>query len=713
MNLFQGDTAAISALASDLQGDRLLRLSFPHNDGPASAFLLANRLLASESLSHDFAFEVEVLSDDATLPLTELMGRLVSIALVREDGTLRYFTGYVFAFRLVKTDGGFAFYTMHLGPWLQHLHLRKNSATYQNLRLEELTAGIFAAYPGYQWRSQLSGGDAPVTYRCQHNESDHNFLHRLWEAHGWFHYTEHDADGHTLFLCDDSTTTAPIDGAVTSMPYQHQAGAIEDDGVHAWSPLRRMAPSSMSLASFDFKVPRTTRVEAASLNRQGAVPPLEVYENTGSYGYQGYADGDAQARLRMEEIDASGQVYEARGNDRTAQPGRWFTLSGHFGDAPQTEYLIVSVQHTASNNYQDGSGAASSYSNQFSCVERSVPWRPGRGRNSYTPRIYGVQTATVVGPPGEDIHTDGHGRIKVQFHWDRHGTSDDSSSPWIRVVSPWAGANFGHISLPRVGMEVVISFLDGNIDHPLVVGCLYNASHMPPWDLPANKTQSGMLTRSSRQGTPAHANALRFEDRKGAEELWLHAEKDQRIEVEHDESHWVGNDRCKTVDRDETVQVKRDRTETVGHDEKITVHHNRSERVDQDEHIDIGANRSEVVGGNETIRIRGMQSEHVDQMKTETVVLAKTLTIGGLYGIAVGAAMNTLVTLSQFAEILVNKVTKVGKKYNVDAGEEFEVTVGKASLSMKQDGSISLSGSDIRITASGPIQINGKDVDIN
>ena len=717
MNFFDGDSIALAALLGDMQGDRLLRLHFPQGDAPADVLLVANALDASESLSRDFSYVVEVLSDSATIALASVMGKMVTVELVREDGSLRYFNGHVFEFRFIRTDGGFAFYEMVLEPWLSHLRLRYNNVAFHGVTVAALTDKVFEDYLMRDYKLAASGADPAITYICQHNESDHNLLHRHWEQLGWHYRYEHRADGHTLWLSDDSSAGKPIDGDISSMPFQHQAGSLEDDGVHDWSTVRRMAPGKMTVASFNFKNPRSARAGGDSLNRQGPVPQLEVYENTGSYGFRDIDDGEVLARRRMDEFDAKGQLFEAQGNDRTAQPGRWFSLSGHFGAGSAgkaaTEYLILSVRHHASNNYQHGRNATSHYSNSFSCIERSIPWRPGRNFHSRTPRIYGVQTATVVGPPGEEIHTDGYGRVKVQFHWDRLGKFDDRSSPWIRVVSNWAGPNFGHISMPRVGMEVVVQFLDGNVSMPLIIGCVYNQRNMPPWDLPASKTQSGMLSRSSKTGTAAHANALRFEDRKGAEELWLHAEKDQRLEVEHDESHWVGNDRRKTVDRDETVQVKRDRTETVGRDETISIHNNRTEQVDRHETITIGGNRSKTVYKNAKDYIQKNWSVRVSKTKTETIDMAYLQNVGmgrmenvGLgYSLNIGLGMHTVVGL--------NQTTRVGKKVHLIAGEELEITVGSAALLMKSDGKIFLNGTQISIEASGPLQILGHDVDVN
>jgi type VI secretion system secreted protein VgrG len=401
------------------------------------------------------------------------------------------------------------------------------------------------------------------------------------------------------------------------------------------------------------------------------------------------------------------------------QPGRKFGLASHFSLARSLatsaadDYLVLAVCHHATNNYQSDRQVPSHYSNAFTCVRSKVPWRPGRGHNSLDTRIFGVQTATVVGPKGEEIHTDEYGRVRVQFHWDRMGGFDERSSPWVRVMSTWAGANFGHVSLPRIGQEVVVQFLDGNCDRPLIIGSVYNAANMPPWDLPANATQSGMLSRSTPGGKPDHANALRFEDRKGHEEVWLHAERDQRIEVEHDESHAVGQDRRKTIGRDEVVQVKRDRTEAVDGNEKITVHGNRTERVDRNEAIDIGGGRSEKVAADEVVAIAGERTESVGKGKAETIARQKALSVGTMYSVQVGAAMNTIVAASQTAQVGVSKMTSVGQAYVIQVGTSFAINVGAASLKMDHSGTISLTGTNITISASGPVRVNGKDVDVN
>ncbi|MBF9264493.1 type VI secretion system Vgr family protein, partial [Paracidovorax cattleyae] len=424
----------------------------------------------------------------------------------------------------------------------------------------------------------------------------------------------------------------------------------------------------------------------------------------------------------------------------------------------------------------------------------SLPYTPAR--TTPKPRTTGPQTAVVVGPAGEEIWTDEYGRIKVQFHWDRLGAMDENSSCWMRVATSWAGSGFGAISIPRIGHEVVIDFLNGDPDYPLVVGCVYNAANMPPWALPGNATQSGIKTKSSKGGAfgdgmkngAGDANAIRFEDKKGAEQLWLHAQKDQLIEVENDEDHWVGQDRRKTIDRDETNVIHRDRTETVDRNEKITVHgwrteevdgdetitihSNRKERVDHNETISIGDNRDETVGINEDIRIGKNRSKTVGRSETDsiaknwttTVGLLKTETIGvgciqttGVFKMAnVGVAYNLNVGITMMTNVGMNRSDTIGMEHTHTAGKKYALTVGgggggaaagavsknitapsggsgakggsslvmdessitlkvgKSVLEMKDDGTVSVNGRLIQITADGDnVVIQGEDIHLN
>lgn len=623
--------------ATGRQHNRILRLSFPNGDGPG-AMLLVNTLDAFEGLSRPFAYTLELLSDDALIHLKDLQGKMLCVELVRRDGSVRYFTGRVFRFGLKKVDGGLAYYEARLGPWLNYLDLRKDNYLFHDATLYDQTRAIFQDYGGLpDWDWRVRGAAIPMTDACQFDESDGNYLARRWAAAGLLYWFEHDAKGHKLVVSDDSTAVFPIDGDL-EVPYQRHGGAIEEDGIGDWSPVRNLVHGSVALSSHDFKSPRPALATMPTLNRQGDVPAIESYEYTGAFGFKDHEGGRKLGHLRMEEIEARAKLFEGGGNNRQLMPGRWFRLTGHFdedGGDQASEFVVVECTHHASNNYQVGQEpqGAPRYANRVGCLRRRIPWRPGRGFHCNETRIYGIQTATVVGPAGEEIHTDEYGRVRVQFHWDREGKNDQRSSTWLRVATPWAGANFGMTSIPRIGSEVIISFMGGEPDRPIITGMIPNADTMPPWELPANKTQSGMLSRSTPGGGYENANAIRFEDKKGAEQLWIQAERNLDTEVEHDETHSVLHDSAKFVGNDETRRIQHALMETV---------------------------------------------------KADTLQ-------------QVGGDKNTL----------------VGKHYKMEAGDSFEITCGQAKFYMDKSGNVAITGTSINITADGPVQINGKSVDLN
>ena len=520
----------MSAFSEDAQHQRLLRLAFPKNDGP-HAILLPNTLHAHEAISRGFRFEVELLSDDARIPLKAMMARMVTISLVRAGGSLRYFNGYVTEFRFLRADGGFAFYQMVLEPFLAFARLRQDNVSFHGKTVRQITEATLAHYRQADWHMHSYEDDPVLSVANQHNETDYNHLHRRWEARGLHYWYEHREDGHTLMLSDNSLLAEPIDADrhydADVIAWHAESGSREDAGIYRWSPVRRLGSGGTTLASFDYKNPTPQFADFDSLNRQGDFYPYEIYENTGAYGFPSRADGEQLAAQKMAARDHATQTFDAESNDRTVQPGRAFKLGGHFSAEDRSRehdpeprasienrnYLILTVDHEASNNYQAGNKAPSHYSNTFTCTRRDIRWRPGRYFHSAPCPDPGVQTAIVVGPAGEEIHTDGLGRVKLQFHWDRLGKHDENSSPWVRVMTPGAGGEFGQIRLPRVGEEVVVVFVDGNIDHPLIMGSVYNGKQAPPWNLPEQRALSGL--RSRELGGGKRSNHLVLDDTPG------------------------------------------------------------------------------------------------------------------------------------------------------------------------------------------------------
>jgi type VI secretion system secreted protein VgrG len=700
---------ALSAGTLFSQQNRLFRLHSPLGDS-----LLLDRFQGREGLSMPFRFILQLVSERADLTLKDLMGQELGVELATEAGPRR-FGGRVVQFAHTGSDGGFAFYQAVLGPWTEFLAHRTNCRIFHGLALPDLLRQLFGEYGG-RARYELDldpGGYRPMAQVTQYGESDFAFVTRLLEAHGVHYRFRFDADGHTLVLAD-ATRQAPPMPVRDRIAYQAGPGAEGRDGIDRWGCERTLVATDYAIKSFDFQQPRDRLVaQQASAQDLGGLPRLERYEHDGSYAYTDYEDGNRLARLRVEEAELRTKTFFGEGTCRFLESGHGFELAGHYDPGAgihDRRFLVTSVTHEGGNGYRDPGGRPA-YRNRFTCVRQAVPFRPPLA----TPRpvVRGPQTATVVGPGGEEIFCDRYGRVKVQFHWDREGTFDEASSTWVRVATPLAGARFGLVALPRVGQEVVVAFLEGNPDRPLILGQAYNALHMPPWELPANRTQTGLLSRSSPGGEYQHANALRFEDRKGAEEVWLHAERDQRIEVEHDESHQVGQDRRKTIARDETTRIGRDRREQVERDERIAIGHDRTEAV--------GNNETVTIGANQRVRVEAAQSLSVGATKNETVALAsteqvggvRTLSVGGAYLVTVAAAKNEAVGAESVEEVGLGKTTAVGKEWIITAGDRLEIRVGKARLVMTKDGCVTLSGTEVHTEAEGPVTIVGKDVDIN
>jgi type VI secretion system secreted protein VgrG len=523
----------LSDLARERQHRRVLRLSFPNNDGPHCEFV-ADRLDAEEHMSRPFIFTIGILSNRANIALKDIHGRLISIELVQQAGTLRYFTGYCFSFRLVKAEN-IAHYEAILGPWLNYLDYRKDCYLFHAANLQDQTRSVLSDYGAlakWAWEAAGDAAEVQMTNAFQFNESDGNYLHRRWEAAGIYYHYEHDEHGHKLVLANESRNAKPISG-VTGIVFQKHAGAREADAICDWAPRRATQPATVAVSGFDFKNVGYVGAEVPSRHRQGRVPSIEHYEYTGAYGFSDTSAAYQMGSLRMEEMAAAAKQFEAAGNNTRVMPGRWFRLVNNDGEYPFEahidtgnrplpgtptcaidEFLITSVHHLATNNYLEKENAPH-YQNTFTCLRMGIPWRPGRGLHSVDTRIHAPQTAIVVGAGSAGtIYTDDYGRVSVQFHWDRVGKCGFASSAWIRVATNWAGDQFGVAAVPRVGTEVIVQWLDGCPDRPIITGSVHNHMRQPPWDRSMQSALSGWRSRELGKGTD-RSNHLIFDDTSG------------------------------------------------------------------------------------------------------------------------------------------------------------------------------------------------------
>jgi type VI secretion system secreted protein VgrG len=737
--------------------------------------LLLAGFAGTEGLSQLYRFTLD-LKAPATEPIdfAGVLGQPASVELELIGGEhTRYFHGFISRFSQGGRDAEFVSYRAELVPAVWFLTRREQSRIFQHVNVPDILKKVLA---GLDVDYQIQGTFEPRDYCVQYRESDWAFASRLMEEEGIYYFFAHDEGATKLVLANTPQGHPEVPGP-TELIYDEMTGGKRDEGrVWAWEKVQEVVSGKVTLWDHCFEMPGRNLEATSTIPGSatagtvdhnltaGKADTLELYDYPGAYAgrFDGidagggeqpsevskiFDDNRRTAGIRLQESAAGAVRVNGMSSCGQLTGGHKFTLTNHF-DA-DGEYVLTRVDHQAVVDSFRSAGSPVHYENRFECLPAALPFRPPR----VTPRptVRGSQTATVVGPAGEEIFTDKYGRIKVQFNWDRAGKHNADSSCWIRVGTPWAGQQWGMISIPRIGQEVIVAFLEGDPDQPIVVGSVFNADQMPPWGLPGNKTQSGILSRSSLGGSGANANAIRFEDKKGSEQVWLHAEKNQDIEVEHDESHWVGNDRKKTVDRDETTHVKHDRTETVDNNETISVHGARTETVDKDETISIHSNRTETVDKNETITIHGNRTETVDQnetltvsgAQTQTITLAQTTTIGLAHTVTVGAAQAITVGLAQAitvggsqaitvgsnvtesigggfsqsvaqdhattvggarsASVAKDDALNVTKKLTIDAGEEILIKTGEAQLLMKKDGTIALKGKDISIEGSGKI----------
>lgn len=688
------------------QARRNLQLTTPLGDNK----LLIAGLSGVEGISRLFEFQLEILSEHHDIDFDAVVGKTMTVQLRTAKGE-RYFHGTVRSFVQDEAGGGLARYRAQLVPWLWLLGRRRDCRIFQDLKVPDILKKLFGELGFSDHRFALEGKYEARAYCVQYRESDLDFVLRLMEEEGIWFFFEHGKNSHVLVLADSPAAHKACPGQAQIEYRPTPSGQMKEDHLFHLTREQHVRSAAVRLTDYNFETPLLDL--AAQKQAEHGEKKWELYDYPGKYPDPG--QGTRYAQLRMEAESATRIVFNCSSTCRALLSGYTIGVQAHPRGSFNASYLVTTVQHRASEGSglgTEGDGGESSYQNAFEAVPSGTPLRPPR--RTPRPIVEGPQTAVVVGPKGEEIYTDKYGRVKVQFPWDREGKKDEKSSCWIRVSQGWAGKNWGAIALPRIGQEVIVDFLEGDPDRPIITGRVYHAESMPPYELPAEQTKSTVKSRSSKGGGPANFNEIRFEDKKGAEEVYIHAEKDKKVEVE--------NDRKEEVGHDETIHIGHDRAETVDHDERITVQNNRAEIVGVNETVGIGANRSLTVGG--------INTETVKKASAETIGLGKALTIGLGYQVSVGAEMNETVAGAQSTEIggfryekvIGYKKTDVGEKITVNSDEEIVLKTGQSQISMKKDGTIEISGTDVtmktpagtvHIDAGGIITIKGSMVRIN
>ncbi|XIG12469.1 type VI secretion system spike protein VgrG1a [Pseudomonas aeruginosa] len=549
--------------------------------------LLLQRMEGREELGRLFAYELHLVSENPNLPLEQLLGKPMSLSLELPGGSRRFFHGIVARCSQVAGHGQFAGYQATLRPWPWLLTRTSDCRIFQNQSVPEIIKQVFRDLGFSDFEDALSRSYREWEYCVQYRETSFDFVSRLMEQEGIYYWFRHEQSRHILVLSDAyGAHQSPPNYA--SVPYYPPTlEQRERDHFYDWHMAREVQSGSLSLNDYDFQRPGARLEVRSNIARPHAAADYPLYDYPGEYVQS--QDGEQYARNRIEAIQAQHERVRLRGVVRGIGAGHLFRLSGYPRDDQNREYLVVGAEYRVVQElYETGSGGAGSqFESELDCIDASQSFRllP----QTPVPVVRGPQTAVVVGPKGEEIWTDQYGRVKVHFHWDRHDQSNENSSCWIRVSQAWAGKNWGSMQIPRIGQEVIVSFLEGDPDRPIITGRVYNAEQTVPYELPANATQSGMKSRSSKGGTPANFNEIRMEDKKGAEQLYIHAERNQDNLVENDASLSVGHDRNKSIGHDELARIGNNRTRAVKLNDTLLVGGAKSDSVTGTYLIEAGA----------------------------------------------------------------------------------------------------------------------------
>jgi type VI secretion system secreted protein VgrG len=775
------------------------------SDSPVADDLMFWRVVGHEALSRPSFYELTVLSKNQKIEAKDILGRAFDVVIdfLDIDGTKhkRHCQGHAVRFTRVGEVGRYFRYQIALQSWFGLLSRRSNSRILQDKPVIEVLDAVFEDSPIKRVKKiktdNVIGDHPPMRYCVQHQETDYSFVSRLLEDEGIYYWFDSHDEAGTMHLSDASDVAH--DKLAANDTLRYVPSGVSDaryNEITRWIGTRQFDTGKFASRDSDFKAIKKKLTADKGSPDTHELADLEAFEFAG--GYFAGDDTESTAKLRLDELVTRRQRFWALTGWPDAAAGKSFAFKDDPNQSSDGDYLIAACTFVVSHpGYEslsfkeeqrsiaavlqgtlaDDAVNADTRAAHADLIDNIPALRTGTlGARAFlltvmpldtpyrvprlTPRVTmpGPQSAIVVGPEGDEIHADDFGRVKVHFHWDRYDKSNEKSTCWVRVSQPWAGKGWGGYFIPRIGQEVIVDFLNGDPDRPIIIGRVYNDDQPKPFD---SHTQSGFRTRSTPKGSAANCNEFRFDDKKGSEQVYLHAEKNQDISVENDETHTVGHDRTKTIDNDETSHIKHDRTETVDNNEKITIGVNRTEDVGSNETIAIGVNRTETVGSNESITIGSNRTISVGASETATVALQRTHTVGVNETIAIGAAQeiaigamqsvsiganqdvnvginqSTSVGANQSATVGANRsievganlstkvsadeardvgagratqvakddALKVGKNLVIDAGDSISLKTGSASITMKKDGTIVIKGKDVTVEGSGKINV--------
>ncbi|RWE33481.1 MAG: type VI secretion system tip protein VgrG [Mesorhizobium sp.] len=656
---------------------------------PVGADVLTfTHLVGRDEISRSFAYIVGFVSKSRDVDPLKMLGGIVSVE--GESNPKRWFSGLVSDFKLNRIEDRLAFYEATVRPWLWFLGNTTDCRIFQNMTAVEIIEKIFSKYGIAKFEKRLQGSYPSREYCVQYDESDLDFVQRLLEHEGIFYFFEHDEGKHTLVLCDAISKLKPAPGYEKVLFNFEGHGSRRDvEYITEWIPGSAVRPGAYVHTDYDFEKPGADLMAKSAQPFSHKEASGENYRQPGAHLDVGR--GDKIAGIRREELQAVHQHSTAVGTVRGLFSGCKFTLESFPRDDQNQDYLVISAEYRLFDpGYRTQNEA---HSENFKVVlgvaPAKLPYRPPR----ITPRpvMRGPQTATVVGPSGEEIFTDKYARVKVQFHWDRLGKKDQNSSCFVRVSQTWAGSGWGFIHIPRIGQEVIVDFIEGDPDLPIITGRVYNAAEMPPYALPANATQSGWKSNSSKGG--GGYNELMFEDKAGAELVNFQAQKDHHLLIKHDRNKTVHHDQSDRIDHDAKHSVGHNLDEDVGNNKTVKVGVNQTTNIGSNDTETVAANRSLTVGANEAIHVGANSSETIGSNHSQTVGLVQTVTVGAARIDTVGATETRSVGAAQTNTIGISRSVSVGTNQSHDIAAADSWNIGAAqTVNVGADQSFSVGG---------------------
>jgi type VI secretion system secreted protein VgrG len=665
--------------------------------------LLLRSVRGEERISGLFQFFLEMQSEEKSLDFSKIVGKSATVTMKLGDGTTRYVNGIVGRFVQAGSDAKLATYYAELHPWFWLMTMSADCRIWQNKSVKDIVTGLFTELGFTDYKDSCTGTYNPLEYCVQYNETAFAFVSRLLESAGIFYFFTHEDGKHTLVLGDDSSAFTDCAGAA-KVQYGGYGNWKQQNVVSGCTIEEMVIPGKYAVDDFGFETPSTDLMGSSDSTVATNGSKRRLFEYPGGFTKKDAAEG--LSKLRLEEKEAPQKSLRGESFTPAFTAGGKTTLEKHYRDDVNAAYVLLRVSHAATNE---------EYTNSFEAFPATLAYRPPRITRK--PVISGTQTAIVAGKSGEEIWTDKYGRIKVQFHWDQLGKNDENSSCWIRVAQGWAGKSWGQMFLPRIAQEVVVSFLEGDPDRPLITGSVYNAEQTVPYTLPADQTKSTIKSNVSKGGEGF--NEIRFEDKKDSEEIFVQAQKDANVTIKNNETRKVGFD--KKDKGNQTIDIYQDRTVTLdqGNDKLQVKTGNRTLLVDK-------GNDTYTVAGTRDVKVTKKETHTNEDEFVQKVTKNYTLTIDGDLAITVTGKVTFKSTgdmLLQSSGKLDAKATgdlsttgmNITNKATTDLKNEAMNVTNKASVNLSNEGAMVASKASgmHNVEASGILTLKGSLVKIN